>query len=163
MQVALSAAGCHTTPIVVLLNFPQLGEPVEDADLHKGWVQSATGEGVMLRLGKWRLRGLRGFKLEIKTFDSLILSPTDLELAGMHAIVALDEGVSKVVQRELRELVQSCVVEVLVEGVPQVVLRPMLELPLERGQDDLASLIALLRKVVVAPVRGQQLHRAIRA
>ena len=68
----------------------------------------------------------------------------DLEFARVHPIIALDERVSKVVQRVLHELLERSIVEILIQRVPQVVLRPVLDLPLERRQDDLHGLFALL-------------------
>ena len=74
-----------------------------------------------------------------------MILPADLEFAGVHPVVALDERVSQIVQRVLHELLERSIVEVLIQGVPQVVLRPVLDLPLERRQNDLHSLLALLR------------------
>mmetsp|Transcript_1414 Transcript_1414/g.4224 ORF Transcript_1414/g.4224 Transcript_1414/m.4224 type:complete len:277 (+) Transcript_1414:904-1734(+) len=100
VQVAFRAAVSDVAPVLVVLNLPQLGEPIQHPDL---------------------------------------------ELAGMHAIVRLDEGVSQVVDAELGQTLQGSVIEVQIVGIPHVVLSALSELNAVGLEHLLHLLVELLR------------------
>lgn len=81
-----------------------------------------------------------------------------LEFTGVHAIVALDKGVAKVVDRELHQLLQRFIIQVLVERIAQVVTGPVPQLSGVGTQDSSDCILTLLAAHMQAGLSSQRNH-----